>query len=236
MIRKPLALLIIAMLLLVGSSPLHAEEAKKSVSRYYGSHLCAYSEFSCIKVKRGDTWGKLFPNKREREIVKRLNRTNVPLRYRQWIVIPSNLSEVEHLDMSPFPDKIKSTGKRLLVVNLGLHAFAAYNEYGYLVHWGPVSGGKGWCPDVRLPCNTAVGAFRIIRKQGTECVSRKYPVETGGGAPMPYCMHFYRGFALHGSTLPGFHASHGCIRLFHDDAKWLNRHFMHVGARVIVTR
>ena len=234
---KMLSLFIIAVLFL-GSASVYASEegAKKPEFKYYGSHLCAYPEFKCIKVQRGDTWSKLFPKEQEREIVKRLNRTNVPLRYRRWIVVPVNLSAVEHLDMSPFPDQIKSTGKRLLVVKLGLHAFGAYNEYGYLVHWGPVSGGKGWCPDVKLPCNTAVGAFRIIRKQGPQCVSAKFPVETQGGAPMPYCMHFYRGFALHGSTLPGFHASHGCIRLFHDDAKWLNKHFLNVGSRVIVTR
>lgn len=222
--------------LLVASAPLLAEEVTPAKYKYYGGHLCAYSEFRCIKVNRGDTWAKLFPNKRNREIVKRLNRMNVSLRYRRWIVIPTSLGKVSHLDMSPFPDKVKASGKRLVVVNLGLHAFAAYNEEGRLIHWGPVSGGKGWCPDVRQYCNTAVGVFRVIHKQGPKCISEKYPVETAGGAPMPYCMHYYRGFALHGSTLPGFHASHGCIRLFKDDAKWLNKHFLTVGDRVIVTR
>jgi lipoprotein-anchoring transpeptidase ErfK/SrfK len=48
-----------------------------------------------------------------------------------------------------------------------------------------------------------------------------------GGAPMPYCMHFYRGYALHGSTtVPGYRASHGCIRMFIEDARWLNEEFI----------
>jgi len=236
--KKIIALLIVASALIASSSALAQSQSDRSQGeyRYYGSHLCGYPEFKCVRVTRGDTWAKLFPNKREREIVKRLNRTNLPLSYRRWIVVPTNLSEVEHLDMSPFPHSIKPTNKKLLVVNLGLHAFAAYNEKGQLVHWGPVSGGKGWCPDVRRVCNTAIGVFRIVDKRGPKCVSTKFPVETGGGAPMPWCMYYYRGFALHGSTLPGFHASHGCIRLFKDDAKWLNRHFVEIGTQVIVTR
>ncbi|MCX7124554.1 MAG: L,D-transpeptidase, partial [Gammaproteobacteria bacterium] len=43
-------------------------------------------------------------------------------------------------------------------------------------------------------------------------------------------------FALHGSTLPGYNASHGCVRLFFDDAKWLNQDFLNIGTRVTVSR
>jgi len=204
-------------------------------SKYYGSHLCSYSGFKCIKVHPGDTWAKLFPNKRKREIVKRLNRTNVALRHRTWIIVPTNLNGINHMDMSPFPNQINPPGKRTVIVKLGLHAFGAYDESGKLVHWGPVSGGRGWCDDVNRACKTATGQHKVYRKQGQDCISSQFPVETAGGAPMPYCMHYFRGFALHGSTLPGFHASHGCIRLFNDDAKWLNKHFVRIGSRVIVS-
>lgn len=203
---------------------------------YYGSHLCGYSDFTCSQVRRGDTWAKRFPNRRDREIVKRLNRTNIPLRYRSWIVIPNDLNYIDYMDISPFPDQIDPPGKRLLYVKLSLQAFGAYDENGNLMHWGPVSGGRNWCNDIGRPCRTATGIFRIIRKQGPECESTRFPIETNGGAPMPYCMHYFRGFALHGSTLPGYHASHGCIRLFHDDAKWLNKHFTRIGTKVIVTK
>lgn len=226
-----------AILLLAGAA-LMLGTAFQSIfaSDYYGQELCAYPSFKCIKVKSTDTWVKLFPNLRDREIVKRLNRTNMELRYRKWIVVPTNLTQIDHMDMSPFPDLIAPPGGRLLVVNLSLQAFAAYDKEGNLVHWGPVSGGKDWCDDVGRPCRTATGSFRIIRKQGVECESSVFPVETEGGAPMPWCMHYYRGFALHGSTLPGYHASHGCIRLFYDDAKWLNQFFTKIGTKVIVLR
>jgi L,D-transpeptidase ErfK/SrfK len=205
-------------------------------SKYYGGHLCAYEGFKCVKVKRGDSWKKLFPDKQKREIVKRLNRTNMSVAYRRWIVIPTDMTNISHMDLSPFPDYIKPNGEKRVIVNLSLHAFGAYNEYGYLVHWGPVSGGKGWCPDINRACNSAVGEFRITHKKGAACISNRFPIETSGGAPMPYCMFYYRGFALHASTLPGFHASHGCLRLFKDDALWLNRQFLDVGTQVVVTR
>lgn len=228
---------LIATALFIGSSQLYAEEDQQAAQdKYYGAHLCSYPEFRCIHIKPGDTWGKLFPNERQRELVKRLNRTNTPLSYRSWIVVPANMSQLDYMDLSPFPNSIKATGQRTVIVNLGLHAFAAYDESGKLVHWGPVSGGKGWCPDAHRYCYTAVGTFHVIRKEGPECVSNKFPMETEGGAPMPYCVYYYRGFALHGSTLPGFHASHGCIRLFVEDAEWLNKHFLRTGDEVIVTR
>lgn len=202
---------------------------------YYGRHLCAYEGFHCIQVSRGDTWARLFPNERDREIVKRLNRTNIALKYRSWIVVPTNLHHLSNLDLSPFPLNRDTGGKRLIIVDLSKHAFAAYGEQGNLIHWGPVSGGKGYCPDTGSNCNTITGKFKILRKQGEACTSSKYPLPNGG-APMPYCMHFSGGYALHGSTLPGFHASHGCVRLFFEDAKWLNHHFGKIGTRVIVTR
>lgn len=225
---------ITAVALLSVSTVSMAEEELNS--KYYGGHLCAYDAFNCIKVKRGTTWAKQFPNKAEREIVKRLNRINIPLRNRRWIVVPADIKTVSHMDLSPFPDAIDTGGKKKIIVKLGLHAFGAYDESGQLVHWGPVSGGKGWCSDINRKCETAVGSYRIIEKKGPSCVSKIFPVETGGGAPMPYCMHYYRGFALHGSTLPGFHASHGCLRVFHDDAKWLNREFLDVGTPIVVMR
>ena len=48
---------------------------------------------------------------------------------------------------------------------------------------------------------------------------------------MPFCMFFYHGYAMHASYLPGYHASHGCIRLFYEDAEWLNKNFVDMGRR-----
>ena len=153
-----------------------------------------------------------------------------------WMLSTQVTGSINNLALSPFPLHRNTSGKKLILVNLTDQAFGAYDSNGELVHWGPVSGGKGYCPDVGRACNTATGNFAIFRKQGPECISSKFPIETNGGAPMPYCMHFNGGFALHGSTLPGYNASHGCVRLFFEDAEWLNKHFANIGTRVIVTR
>jgi L,D-transpeptidase ErfK/SrfK len=234
---KTLAKWLILPLILAAGLAFAETNEEAGIPKYYGKELCHYKGFTCKAVKKGDTWAKRFPNARERELVKRLNRTNMALSYRKWIVVPDDLKNLDLMDLSPFPAKVNPPGNKLIVINLKVHAFGAYDPEGNLVHWGPVSGGHDWCDDINGPCNTKSGSFKIIDRQGEKCKSSAFPVETSGGAPMPYCMHFYRGFALHASNeLPGFHASHGCLRLFFEDAKWLNKEFVTVGTLVIVMR
>ena len=193
----------------------------------YGATLCAEDpDYSCYKVKKGETWEKLFPDINTRDLIKRINRTNLRLHSGMTIAIPENLSDdVNMLDYAPFNQQIDSPGKKVIIVSLDRLAFAAYDPDGMLVYWGPISGGKGFCPDTGKRCRSPIGNFAIYNKGGAGCVSTKYPVGRGG-APMPYCMFFHGGFALHGSyEVPGYHASHGCIRLFVDDAEWLNQEF-----------
>ncbi len=166
-----------------------------------------------------------------------LNRTNVALKYRHWLIVPTDIKHVKWRDLSPFPYHIKPPGHKLLYVNLKKFGFAAYNSQGDLVRWGPATGGKAWCADLGRSCHTAAGDYKIYRMQGADCKSSEYPLSTHGGAPMPYCMHYYRGFAIHASTLSGFdNRSRGCIRLFYNDAKWLAQHFVKIGTKVIVRR
>ena len=201
---------------------------------FYGRELCHDSNFKCVTIRRGDTWDSMFPDLRDREIVKRLNRTNMPLFMHGWIVVTNNLEQIQYENIAPFQLQYNTGGQKLILVNLTLQAFGAYGEDGRLVHWGPVSGGQDYCKELHGPCKTVTGTFRIIDKGGENCTSSMFPLDTNGGAPMPYCMHFYQGFALHASTLPGYNASHGCVRLFYDDAKWLNESFAKIGTKVIV--
>lgn len=191
----------------------------------YGSRLCnSSSQYSCYVVKRGDTWQKLFPDAEKRDLVMRINRKNTRLYPGLRIAIPNS----DHTDLmahSPLPERISPPGRKMIIIDIDDLAFGAYDADGHLQHWGPISGGRGYCPDVRRRCSTPIGKFAIYQKRGAGCVSSKFPVGRGG-APMPYCMFFRGGFALHGSyTVPGYHDSHGCIRLFVNDAKWLNQDF-----------
>lgn len=193
---------------------------------YYGKHMCNSFNYFCIKIRPNDTWESVFPNARNRDLVKRLNRTNVDLNRRSWIVVPREFS-YDVREYSPLPMHMNTDNQKMIYIDLSTHAFGAYNEKGQLVHWGPVAAGTS-------SHNTVTGNFRIYRKQGEDCISSKYP-EPDGGAPMPYCMHFHKGFALHAQLLPGYHASHGCVRLLTRDAIWLNHNFAKIGTRVRIT-
>ena len=210
----------------------------------FGEALCNTPDYVCVKTKSGDTWEDLFPSPEERDIIKRINRMNISLRAGMTIAVPKNIDRLSIYDVSPFPRYINSDGEKTIYVNQQQLAWGAYDEQGELIWWGPISSGSGLCGAADGHCLTPTGSFRVIRKQDIDCVSTVFPRHadgTMGGAIMPYCMHFLRGFALHGSeTLPGYRDSHGCVRMFIEDARWLNEEFISLpggdsrGTRVIV--
>lgn len=201
-------------------------------TEYYNKQLCSdQKQYTCIKIKKGDTWEKLFPDPQKQDIVKKINRMNIRLSPGMTIAIPNNLDQnPDQLLFAPFPTRIATSGRTVIIVDLTTKAFAAYNIFGLLVHWGPVSGGRGWCPDTGSGCNTPLGVHYVQSKGGAGCISSKFPIPDGG-APMAYCMYFHGGYALHASELPGYNASHGCVRLFREDAEWLNKNFVDTNAK-----
>lgn len=98
---------------------------------------------------------------------------------------------------------------QFLVVHLPGQLFGAY-EFGTLVRWGPVSSG-------RRDSATDPGFFHLNwRSPGrTSTVNAEWF--------MPWYFNFgsREGLAFHAYSLPGYPASHGCIRLLDRDARWL---------------
>lgn len=134
---------------------------------------------------------------------------------------------------SRLPQHIDTTEK-VVVVNPNVHAWGAYDATGALVRAGMATAGKNYCPDIRRGCRTKSGTFRIYSLGSPDCKSRKFPIPRGG-APMPYCMFFHGGQALHGSyEVADANLSHGCVRLHVKDAEWLRYNFVNVGTKVIV--
>lgn len=133
-----------------------------------------------------------------------------------------------------FPSVRMPTGKNVFVFDPRHKAWAAYDRGGNLLKQGRASGGKHYCPDTKRACRTPTGTYAVYRKGDASCASTKYPLGKGG-APMPHCMFFKGGYAVHGSHhVPDYHASHGCIRVTPSDAAWLAQHHMDHGATVIV--
>ncbi len=195
-------------------------------SARYADVLCRSGDFSCVRVERGETWQSKWPNAQDRDVIKRINRMNVRLRTGMRIAVPNNRSYLDRRDYSPHANYFKTQGRRTLVMNPRTLSWGAYNSNGRLLRWGPASFGKAYCSDVKRRCRTVLGRYTVYTKRGAGCFSSKYPIGRGG-APMPHCMFFYRGYAIHGSpNVPGYHASHGCIRVFKEDARWLNTQFV----------
>jgi hypothetical protein len=302
--KKLLSALTAGILIIVIAGPAFAYTGPPMPPRY-GERYCDQPGFHCIlvgyrevertvKTRRGrktvtkkvrDSWKRLWPDEREREIVMKLNRMNIRLRKGMLIAVPDDMDGKTYMDFSPFPPYIEreceptgeqvcrimcencesgepvfkkvcerecipkdelvcnedgvAVGEKVVIIDLAQQAFAAYDEQGKLLRWGPVSGGRNWGRWVSRMRVTVVGEFRISRKYGRWAVSGLYPPakddKPAGGAPVPYFMRFYPGYGMHHYwEVPGRHASHGCVRLFFDDAKWLNKEFAKIGTRVVV--
>lgn len=134
-----------------------------------------------------------------------------------------------------FPAQREASGRKVFVFDPRAAAWAAYDANGNLVKTGGASGGKDYCEDIGRSCRTVTGTFHVYSKKGADCTSSIYPVETGGGGKMPYCMHFNGGYSIHAAyEVPGYNTSHGCIRVLPSAAKWLNEDFVDIGTTVIV--
>ncbi len=132
------------------------------------------------------------------------------------------------------PSQIASRGEKVIIVNPRVHAWGAYDGSGQLVKGGVATAGSDWCSDIHRRCHTRVGSFRINSLGSEGCKSHIFPLPHGG-APMPYCMYFNGGQALHGSyEVVDGNISHGCVRLHVADAEWIRFNFARVGTKVVV--
>lgn len=94
--------------------------------------------------------------------------------------------------------------KKLIKINLSEQKLYAI-ENGEIVFSGSISSGKSGH-------RTPTGHFKILEKDRFH-ISDKYP-EPNGGAKMHYMLRLTnKGIAIHKGYLPGYPASHGCIRV-----------------------
>ena len=109
----------------------------------------------------------------------------------------------------------------LAVISIGSQRISVYGPDG-LVTRAPVSTGQAGHP-------TPTGVFSVIQK------NRWHRSNIYSGAPMPYMQRLtWSGIAMHEGHLPGYPASHGCIRLPGAFARELFS-TTKMGMRVIVT-
>lgn len=142
--------------------------------------------------------------------------------------IAAKLAESQRPFVPELPLQIDAPGEKVIIVDPSINEWGAYSENGELLRAGVATAGANYCRDIKRRCRTKVGTFRIYSLGSSGCFSRKFPVPRGG-APMPYCMFFNGGQALHGSArskVVRANVSHGCVRLHVEDAKWLRFNFV----------
>ena len=126
----------------------------------------------------------------------------------------------EKLKKAPVPPPTK--GPLLVVVSLSKQQLTVYDEGVPFLHSKISSGSRGH--------ETPTGVFAVIQK------SRWHRSNLYSDAPMPFMQRItWSGVALHAGQLPGYPASHGCVRLPEDFAIRMWR-TTQMGARVIIVQ
>lgn len=135
----------------------------------------------------------------------RLDRDHI--RDNDTLVMPSVFDD----RLSPYPADVAAAHDipKLIVVSRRIQAFAAY-EAGKLMRWGPTSTGKKKTP-------TPDGLYAANWRKDT-AISTVDPSWV-----LPWCVniHNLEGISFHQFDLPGYPASHSCIRLLAVDAEWI---------------
>ncbi len=218
-------------------------------------------QFKYVKVRQGDTFWKLFGEKWE--IVSRINKIDkLHLLPGIVLKVPLDWELAKKYPFFPeFLEQEKEVPKLILVVIQ--EQFLAGYEYGELKFWYPICSGKEkgltprWFLKLEGEWPTPRGRFNVLYKDRYH-KSNLYP-EPMGGWPM-FCavMFSWKGYGLHAysipkslkekfgelpeeleaevkrsSRMPGWPSSHGCIRLFIEDAQKLFK-WAEVGTVVLI--
>src|SRR5258708_6564262 len=122
---------------------------------------------------------------------------------------------------APEKESSKPQGPLILAISIEKQKLRIYDANGFFAE-APVSTGMQGHP-------TPMGVFSVIQKQ------KLHHSNIYSGAPMPYMQRItWSGVAIHAGVLPGYPASHGCIRMPTAFAvKMWN--WTKMGARVVVT-
>jgi hypothetical protein len=147
----------------------------------------------------------------EMDIIQALNRiSSSVIKKGKVLVMPDTLTG-QMMDYAPFPSMLAGFDSipKLILISRRIQAFAIY-ENGINTRWGPVSSGKKSTP-------TPAGLFHTNFKAEVKISSENRDWI------MPWYFNFYarRGVAMHQYFLPGYPASHACVRMEEKDAKWI---------------
>src|ERR1700716_3568641 len=122
---------------------------------------------------------------------------------------------------APEKETAKPQGPLIIAISIDQQKLRVYDGNGFYAETPISTGMRGH--------STPMGVFSVIQKH------KYHHSNIYSGAPMPYMQRItWSGVAMHAGVLPGYPASHGCIRLPMSFAvKMWN--WTRMGARVVVT-
>lgn len=174
-----------------------------------------YNAFAIPKDKKlRDSLYSIFSKKyteRERYAILALNRLDSKSKWNSdTLVVPVKI-DTTLMAYSPFPMQLDvlSDVKKFVVFSYPIQAYAVYSN-GTLVKWGPTSMGKKAAQTTR-----GLMFANWKKKLAISTVKSEWKL------PYNFNIHNTHGIGWHQYDLPGYPASHSCLRLLMNDAMWL---------------
>ena len=174
-----------------------------------------YNAFPIPKDKKlRDSLYAIFSKKyteRERYAILALNRLDSKSKWNSdTLVVPAKI-DTTLMAYSPFPMQLDvlSDVKKFVVFSYPIQAYAVYSN-GALVKWGPTSMGKKTAQTTR-----GLMFANWKKKLAISTVKSEWKL------PYNFNIHNTGGIGWHQYDLPGYPASHSCLRLLMRDAIWL---------------
>jgi hypothetical protein len=143
-------------------------------------------------------------------LVLKINRVDLDhVRQGEALIVPGKVGDL--LTHASFPAEVEVLRPipKAILVSRRIQAFGAY-ESGRLIFWGPTSTGKKATP-------TPAGLFHTNWKSK----ERVSTVDEHWLLRWYVNLANFAGVSFHQYALPGYPASHSCIRLLEEDAKWI---------------
>src|SRR3989338_8110877 len=168
-------------------------------------------EYHLMAVKDTLAWLRALPPGDTLSTLLCLNRVDRAYLLRlDTLVIPGTFEHGIN-QLAPFPARLDalSAVNKILLISYAAQAFVVY-ENGKLIRWGPASLGK---QSTQTPTGLFATNWKSKRTRST--VNPSWVME------WYFNLDNYAGIGMHEYALPGYPASHGCVRLSKEDAFWL---------------
>ena len=170
--------------------------------------------YSYWPIKVSDSLRKLFYqtfNKEQQYVIAALNRIDTDHINRRDTLIVPNVFKQSFIEYSPFPNTVKLLQQvdKFVIFSYPIQAFAVY-EHGKLIKWGPSNMGKQSAQTPRQLYFTNWKGRKVRSTVDDEWILN-----------WNFNLHNTEGVGWHQYALPGYPASHSCLRLLDADAQWL---------------